>query len=140
MKEEFILSGQVIKGLGRGKTLGFPTINLRPEKGRIPTNGIYAVKCWHKHNEYYGVASIGYNPTFKDKEFSIEIYLFDFHKDILGEEIKVSFMKKLRDEKAFSKIENLIKRIQQDVQEAKEFFKRNDEKTGRKKIQAEQKG
>ncbi len=55
-------------------------------------------------------------------------------------EIKVSFMKKLRDEKTFSKIENLIKRIQQDVQEAKEFFKRNDEKTGRKKIQAEQKG
>lgn len=126
MNEEFMLRGRVIKGLGRGKTLGFPTINLRPEKGRIPANGIYAVKCWHKHSEYFGVASIGYNPTFKDKGFSIEIYLFDFNRDILGEEIRVSFVKKLRNEKTFSKVEDLIKRIQQDVQEAKEFFKISD--------------
>jgi riboflavin kinase/FMN adenylyltransferase len=126
MKKELILRGRVIKGLGRGKTLGFPTINLRPEKGRIPANGIYAVKCWHEQGEYRGVASIGYNPTFKDKGFSIEIYLFDFHRDLLEEEIKVSFIKKLRDEMAFSKVEDLIKRMQQDVQEAREFFRKTD--------------
>ncbi len=126
MKEEFTLRGRVIKGLGRGKTLGFPTINLRPGKGRIPTHGIYAVKCWHRQSEYRGVASIGYNPTFKDKGFSIEIYLFDFLGDLLEEEIKVSFLKKLRDEMAFNKVKDLIKRMQQDVQEAQEFFKGRD--------------
>jgi riboflavin kinase/FMN adenylyltransferase len=126
MKKGFILRGRVIKGLGRGKTLGFPTINLQPEKGRIPANGIYAVKCWHKQNEYLGAASIGSNPTFPDKGFSIEIYLFDFQGDLLEEEIKVSFMKKLRDEMAFNKVGDLIKKMRQDVQEAKEFFRRAD--------------
>jgi riboflavin kinase/FMN adenylyltransferase len=124
MKKELILRGRVTKGLGRGKTIGFPTINLRPEKGRIPANGIYAVKCRHEQSEYRGVASIGYNPTFKDKGFSIEIYLLDFHRDLLEEEIKVSFIKKLRDEMAFSRVEDLTKRMEQDVQEAREFFRR----------------
>lgn len=128
MKDNSVLRGRVVKGKGRGKSLGYPTINLKPERGNIPPDGVYAVRCWLGKRELCGAASVGSNPTFPDKGFSVEIYLFDFHEEIMGEEIGVCFEKKLREERAFERVDDLVKRMKQDVQEAKEFFKEREKK------------
>jgi len=75
------LSGLVIGGHRRGRNLGFPTANLRPDKVLIPKRGIYAVRLLLAGNPYQGVLNIGFNPTFSDDALSVEVHIFDFNED-----------------------------------------------------------
>ena len=76
---EFILTGKVIKGLGRGKNLGFPTANIVVDSDKIkPANGVYFIKSEINGESIFGMMNIGQNPTFTDKDFSIEVNFFDF--------------------------------------------------------------
>lgn len=118
----FPFKGRVIKGKGRGKDLGIPTINLERIQGRIPPYGVYALKCRLAAEEFFGVGSVGTNPTFTDKNFTIELYLFDFDRDVRDEEIEVEFVKKLRDEVAFDTAEDLMAQIHRDIQETQVYF------------------
>lgn len=119
-----ILKAEVISGFGKGRKIGFPTINLKKVDGKIPENGIYVVKCWINEKEYSGVGSVSDNPTFKNKIFSIEIHLFDINKDLRGKVVKVKFLEKLRDEKKFKHVKGLRKQIAKDVEEARIYFKK----------------
>jgi riboflavin kinase/FMN adenylyltransferase len=121
----FFISGRVIKGDGRGKKIGFPTANINYEKELlIPQRGVYITRTHLGELNYNSLTNIGFNPTFKDEEvLSLENHILDFNQDIYGERIKVEFLKKIREEKKFSSVNDLIAQIQQDVKITKEFFK-----------------
>ncbi len=118
----YSISGKVEKGKSRGKGLGFPTANLRSVEEICPKPGIYAVHVSYRDQPYQGVVNIGFNPTFKDKTLSIEVYILEFNKDIYDEYIKISFVERLRDEKAFDSPEALVEQIKKDVEMAREIL------------------
>ncbi len=116
----YLLSGRVIHGHGRGsRKLGFPTANLKPEGALFPKPGIYATWAYHEGKKYAGVANLGWNPTFHDQKFSIEIHLLNFNRDIYGEPLRVEFVERLRDEITFQGPEELIAQIKKDISRAK---------------------
>jgi riboflavin kinase/FMN adenylyltransferase len=113
----FFLTGRVIKGAGRGKQIGFPTANIELDFSRlIPQTGVYATECSFRGCNYLSITNIGKNPTFTtEDDLNVETNIFDFSGDIYGEEIKVSFFQKIRDEKKFSSVNELIEQISKDV-------------------------
>jgi riboflavin kinase / FMN adenylyltransferase len=121
----YFLSGRVIKGQGRGRQIGFPTANMEYDKElMIPAGGVYITQTRIKDMVYNSVTNIGINPTFNmGHAINIETHLLDFSRDIYGEELRVSFLKKLRDEKKFSSVNDLIAQIDHDVKVAREYFK-----------------
>jgi riboflavin kinase/FMN adenylyltransferase len=120
----YLLSGRVIHGHGRGsKQLGFPTANLKPEGALFPKPGIYATWAYHEGKRYAGVANLGWNPTFQDQKFSIEIHILNFNRDIYGEPLRVEFVERLRDEITFRGPEELIAQIKKDISRAKGVLK-----------------
>jgi riboflavin kinase/FMN adenylyltransferase len=85
----------------------------------IPHRGVYAVLVDWQGQRYEGVANIGYNPTFGRTQLSIEIHLFDFAQQLYGETVEVHFVKKIRDERAFPSVAELMTQISQDVDVAR---------------------
>ena len=125
---DYQISGAVITGANRGgKLLGFPTANLDPMDELIPKRGVYAVTVLLDDKTYKGVTNIGYNPTFGDNVLSVETHLLDFSKDVVGKNIRINFIQRLRDEKTFGSVNELIDQIGQDIQRAKEIFKLREE-------------
>jgi riboflavin kinase/FMN adenylyltransferase len=118
----YALCGIVVKGDGRGRGLGFPTANIASRHAIIPSNGVYAVKLFVRDKYYNGVVNIGMRPTFDARTLAIEVHIFDFDEDIYGEEITVSFMRKIREEKKFGSAEALINQISADIEIAKEIL------------------
>jgi riboflavin kinase/FMN adenylyltransferase len=119
----FTLTGMVVKGVGRGGTLGFPTANLRtPEGLAVPGDGIYAVWAHVPTGEESGesrrlpcATSIGVNPTFEETERTIEAFVLDYDRDLYGEELTLEFVRRLRDEKRFDSVEALQRQVDRDV-------------------------
>lgn len=123
----FHLEGVVIKGEERGKRIGFPTANIQISSDLIvPSRGVYITRTIYKGMTYNSVTNVGYNPTFKDTEqIHIETNLFDFENDIYGEKIEIEFLHKLRDEKKFSTVNDLIAQIKFDVGAAKKYLSKS---------------
>lgn len=122
----FQVNGFVIHGKKRGKKLGFPTANLKiDDRYILPINGVYIVRLNVDGQWENGVASIGYNPTFNKNqtELYIEVHLIDFNRDIYGKPVRLEWRKRLRDEMKFNDINDLIKQIGKDKQDAIEYFK-----------------
>jgi riboflavin kinase/FMN adenylyltransferase len=120
----YFLMGRVIRGQGRGKQLGFPTANIDFGKELIiPSNGVYITQTTFNGMVYNSVTNIGFNPTFNlGLEINIESHLLNFSRDIYGEEAMVSFLKKIRDEKKFSSVNELISQINADVNSTENYF------------------
>lgn len=120
----FSLDGVVIKGEGRGKKIGYPTANIKVSEDQIiPSKGVYVTRTNYQGMTFNSITNIGSNPTFNQgQRLNIETNLFDFNSDIYGEEIEVSFLKKLRDERRFPTVNDLIKQITEDVAVAKEIL------------------
>ena len=119
----YFLDGIVVEGAKRGRTLGFPTANLklREDNKLLPMNGVYFVHVMleDETNTFYGVANIGLRPTFNNvREPITEVYILDFSKEIYGKKITVEFINRLRDEKKFFSKEELKKNISLDVEKA----------------------
>ncbi len=114
---DFFLNAKIVKGKQLGRTLGFPTANLRPleEEKIIPKIGVYFVALNLMGRDYYGMMSIGYNPT-TDADFSIklEVNIFDFNADVYGQTLKLIFLKRLRDEIKFANLSELKTQIHND--------------------------
>lgn len=117
MGREYFLSGIVVKGAGIGKKIGFPTANLKIDCLKILPLGIYAVKVNVDGKKYMGVASIGRRPTLAtlDNKIICEVHILNFNKNIYGKKIDVFFLEKIRDEKKFGSIDDLIKQIRKDI-------------------------
>ncbi len=118
----YFLRGKVVDGKKRGKGLGFPTANLAWKKRPFLKNGVYAVWVFCQNCRYAGVASIGFNPTFKDNSLSLEVHILDFNENIYHEEIELSFVKRLRGEKRFSHPEKLADQIKEDILGARKIL------------------
>ncbi len=119
----YVLRGEVIHGHGRGsKKLGFPTANIRPTGELIPKPGIYAVWVLCGDQRYPGVVNLGWNPTFQDQKFSVEVHILDFHRDIYGELLGLEFVERLRDERAFTGPEELIAQIKKDIVKTRQIL------------------
>lgn len=113
----FFLNGQVIKGKQLGRTLGYPTANLKiNEKEKlIPAIGIYLVEVILEGSAYYGMMSVGMNPTTdKDKNIKLEVHIFGLNADIYFKYLKVNFLKRLRDEARFNSLEELTAQLHKD--------------------------
>ena len=123
----FSFCGKVVKGKGNGKKLGFPTANLvvGNKWKLIPENGVYAVIVKHKSDTFMGMMNIGYNPTFNSNIKSIEVHVLDFKEDIYDQELEVSVVQKIRDEKKFSSLEDLSKVLEIDENKVRIIFKEN---------------
>jgi len=112
--------GRVVHGAKRGRALGFPTINLAlPPERLLPRDGIYAMWAEMGEGRFKAAASLGVRPTFGGGERVLEAFLLDFSGELYGEEVEVSFIKRLRDEKAFASPAELSAQIARDVEETK---------------------
>lgn len=110
------IRGEVVRGKGRGKVMGFATANLRPEIDYLPPkSGVYKTVTRHNGVEYRSLTNVGRNPTFGDISFSIETHILNFDDDIYGETIEVEFIKYIREEVEFSTVENLIDQVKSDI-------------------------
>ncbi|HXV81163.1 MAG TPA: bifunctional riboflavin kinase/FAD synthetase, partial [Candidatus Binatia bacterium] len=117
------VSGCVVPGHRRGQELGFPTANIATETELIPHNGIYATLIQFKNQQWLSVSSIGVNPTFGDGPRTVESFILDFQGDVYGERARLSFVQRIRDEKKFGLIQDLVAQMHEDVKQAKALFK-----------------
>jgi len=115
----FTMQGKVIHGHQRGKGLGYPTANIKPEAKLLPPEGVYAVFCRVRGSMHPGVMNIGRNPTFKDRRRSYEVHILDFHEEIYGDTLKVHVVERLRPEMTFSGVEELKAQIGLDCQQGR---------------------
>jgi len=117
---EFSVLGTVVEGEQLGRKLGFPTANLRAHNEQFPPDGVYAVEALHHEKKYRGVVNIGIRPTLAEREGQrlLEIHLFDFQKNIYGEDIEVFFRQYLRNEQKFSSLDELKAQIAKDCEAA----------------------
>jgi riboflavin kinase/FMN adenylyltransferase len=121
---EFVIKGCVVEGAKRGRTLGFPTANIKPYGNiLIPACGVYAVDVQIENSsfatKYKAVLNVGYRPTFSDREIpTLETYIINFNQNVYQQEISITFKDKIRDEKKFNTTEDLICQIKQDIETA----------------------
>lgn len=119
------VEGQIVHGFERGRTIGFPTANLKPNNRVIPKYGVYATATlindvWRK-----SITNVGVRPTFEDETApSIETYVFDFDGDLYGDVLRVRFLHRIRDEQKFGGIEELKAQIERDTNHTLNYFKR----------------
>ena len=120
LQRPYRLNGMVVHGDKRGKEIGFPTANIKPQDDRkiIPKVGVYAVKVRFEDNWYGGMMNIGYRPTFEGEEETLEVNLFDFDEDIYGKEVQVRFLSRIRDEQKFSGMDELKVQLKKDREES----------------------
>ncbi|HPI80751.1 MAG: bifunctional riboflavin kinase/FAD synthetase [Cyclobacteriaceae bacterium] len=109
----YSISGMVVKGEKLGRVLGFPTANVDVDSHYklIPAEGIYAVMVEHAHKAYGGMLYIGHRPTVGGTQRSIEVNIFDFDKDIYGEDITIKLMAPIRKDAHFDDLEALKKQL-----------------------------
>lgn len=114
--------GVVVEGDRMGRRLGFPTANLAVHPLKVLPPGVYAVEAEGAFGRYKGVANVGTRPTLGGKERRLEVHLLGFAGELYGEEVRVRFLKRLREERRFPSLEALKAQIAQDVEAARAYF------------------
>jgi riboflavin kinase/FMN adenylyltransferase len=126
----YSIKGSVVQGKQLGRTIGFPTANVRVNEDYklIPKSGVYVVKCKIENQSYFGMMNIGTNPTVEDtnKAQKLEVNIFDFDDDIYNETITVSILKRIRSEQKFDSLEALKNQIALDKQSSLSFINKED--------------
>lgn len=114
---DYFFTGIVQKGKQLGRTIGFPTANLKiPENYKlIPKKGVYIVKTDFQDKTVFGIMNIGTNPTVEGKNLSIEVYYLNYDSNLYGEKIKVSILDYIREEKKFESVSLLKQQLEKDV-------------------------
>ena len=116
------ISGRVVSGHRRGRNMGFPTANLASVTELLPGDGIYATILELQNHCWLSVSSVGRNPTFGEGSRTVEAFILDFAGDIYGEAVKLSFVQRIREERMFAQIEDLVTQMREDVQAARAIF------------------
>ena len=121
----YMLNGEIIRGKGLGKELGFPTANLHIEETYklIPKNGVYVVQSSLKNKIVYGMMNIGTNPTVDGQHQSIEVHFFDFDHDLYHQHIQVNILHWIREEHKFNSLEELKAQLKKDKETARILIK-----------------
>jgi len=119
----FSLSGQVVTGDGRGRTLGFPTANLEMSAEQaLPGDGVYATIAHVDHQLMPSVTNIGVRPTFEGSKHLVETYIFDYEGELIGQKFTIDLVDKIRDEKRFDTVEQLKAQIKKDIEQARQIL------------------
>lgn len=125
----YALTGTVVRGDQRGRTIGYPTANLRVhgERKLVPALGVYAVRVERGGERLAGMMNVGRRPTFEtDGAVSVEVHLFDFDGDIYGDRLHVHFAERIRDEVRFDGVEELVARLREDEAESRTALRGTD--------------
>ena len=117
----YSISGKIMHGDKRGSKIGFPTANIKL-KPNILLDGVYAVSTYINNKVYYGVANIGYKPTFNGNKYLFEAHILDFSKNIYGKRLEFNIFSKIRDTIKFNGINELKKYINNDIDSVKIIF------------------
>lgn len=121
---KYFITGTVVEGQKIGREIGFPTANIKVEETYklLPANGVYAITAKVKNEAFYGMMNIGFKPTFGNHKLALEVHLFNFNSDIYKEKIEVHFEKRIRDEKKFASVDDLINQLNTDADNVKALF------------------
>lgn len=121
---DYFLTGTIFKGKQLGRTIGFPTANLKIEENYklIPKNGVYIVKSIINQRTVFGMMNIGFNPTVAGENLSIEIHYFDFDADLYNQKVSVSILKYLRPEQKFESVTLLKEQLEKDATATLAYF------------------
>jgi riboflavin kinase / FMN adenylyltransferase len=120
------VEGRVVRGQERGRSLGFPTANLRPQNRVIPRGGVYVTATLIEGEWRRSVTNIGTRPTFETStEPSVETYVINWLGDLYGDVVRVRFLHRLRDERKFASIDELKRQIEYDLKRAENYFARS---------------
>jgi len=121
----YFLSGEIVHGSHRGRLLGFPTVNVRVDEGKILPPGVFRVRIEGLGTQVMdGICNVGTRPTFASGEKSVSVEVYVLHRRLgpmYGRRVKVSFFQRLREEKRFSSPEALVRQIEKDVTRVKRF-------------------
>jgi riboflavin kinase/FMN adenylyltransferase len=121
----YVLRGEVVEGDRRGRTIGFPTANVRPDPvALVPARGVYAGFVRIGEETYPACTNVGVAPTFDRAESRVEAHLLNFHGDLYGRVVDVEFSQRIRDEKRFSGVDELTEQIHRDVEQARRLTRK----------------
>jgi riboflavin kinase / FMN adenylyltransferase len=123
----YAITGVVLRGAGRGRTLGFPTANLQPDRPLVLAPGVYVARAsWDKAGKGAGnggaadaVVNVGYRPTFGENQYWVEAYLLDFSGDLYDRTLRVEFLERIRPEMKFSGVDALKQQVMSDIATAR---------------------
>lgn len=119
----FELSGPVVRGAGRGRTIGYPTANVAAVQEMVPSFGVYAARARVGDELVDAAVSIGIVPTFKqDQEVTVEAYLLDFDADLYESTVTLEFVKRLRPERRSESVDTLVEQIGLDVKQVRDIL------------------
>ncbi len=119
----YSVRGRVVRGSGRGRTLGFPTANLQVDPRKVlPGRGVYAAVVDVRGRRYGGATNIGYRPTFGGGALAVETHLLEFSGDLAGDDVTLAFVRRIRDERVFAGPEALVRQIRDDVAQVRELL------------------
>lgn len=122
----YSLSGPVVKGEQRGRTIGIATANVAVWSEQIvPANGVYATRAILDDVTYMAATNIGFRPTFSGAAVTVEAHLLDFDRNVYGENLELRFEKRLREERKFAGLDELIVQIHKDIAETKRLLGAN---------------
>jgi riboflavin kinase/FMN adenylyltransferase len=116
------LRGPVVHGRERGRTIGFPTANIRSRTESLPPDGVYATRLILDDGSYPSITNVGMRPTFAEPERTIEAHVFDFDSDIYDREVKLEIVERIRPERKFDSAQALAAQIASDLKRAKEIL------------------
>jgi riboflavin kinase / FMN adenylyltransferase len=115
----YTLPGKVVAGAGRGRTLGFPTANIAPDRPVLVAPGVYACTVEVAGQPRRAVVNVGVRPTFGEETLAVEAYLLDFSGDLYGQTVRLVFRSRVREERRFSSVDALRAQIADDVETAR---------------------
>ncbi|MEC8683785.1 MAG: riboflavin kinase, partial [Bacteroidota bacterium] len=116
------------RGKGLGKKFNYPTANLKIEEDYklIPAKGVYVVQATLANERVYGMMSIGTNPTVGGSDLTIETFFFDFDADLYDQHLQIELLTRIRDEKKFNSVDELIAAMQADERFSRDFIQKID--------------
>ncbi len=123
--EPYSLSGEVVKGKSLGKTIGYPTANIKVKNAEklLPSKGVYAVIVCFENKSYAGMMNIGFRPTVNgENDLSLEVNILDLKEDLYGKNLHINFHSRLRDEQKFDGIDELVEQLKKDEKAVRAFF------------------
>ncbi|MHB8898146.1 MAG: riboflavin kinase [Thermoguttaceae bacterium] len=116
LTEPYRVHGIVVRGAGRGASLGFPTANVDMVPTLLPCPGIYAGRGYVEGQPLPAAISLGPNPTFGEGQLKFEVFLLDFRGDLYGQLLEVDFLARLRDVARYNSVDDLLAQMRRDVE------------------------
>jgi riboflavin kinase/FMN adenylyltransferase len=117
------ITGEVVRGAGRGASMGFPTANIRPPEAQfLPGTGIYAGRLLVEEQTMPAAISVGYNVQFNGQDISVEAYVLDFEGDLRGRGVSLDFIDRIREEARFESVDALLAQMHTDVEDVRRIL------------------